>query len=223
MEMKEILLVINDKINTACIKAGRNPNEITIIAISKKQTVTAINEAISLGITNIGESYVQEFLEKKQAVSNQNIHWHFVGQLQSNKVKYLKDNVEYIHSVYKESVLSEIDKRLDNVKIFLEINIDNEDSKGGIRIKEINNFFDNVIPKYKIKPIGLMCIPPFDAEPQKSRKYFSQLKDLMHSLNKEYKLDMNFLSMGMSSDFDIAIQEGATHIRIGTLIFGERK
>lgn len=222
MGIKDRILKIREKINSTCIKASRNLSDITLIAVSKKQTSENIIEAVNSGITNIGESYVQEFIEKKEKITDKNILWHFIGQLQSNKVKYLKDQVVCIHSVYKESVLIEIQKRMPDINFFLEINIGNEDNKGGIKLSEINPFFENMLNKFKIRPTGFMCIPPFDESAEKSRKYFSQLRELLFKINKEYNLNMKYLSMGMSNDFDIAIEEGATHLRIGTSIFGER-
>lgn len=199
--------------------------DFSLLAVSKGKPYEAILDSLDLGINNIAESYVQEFLEKNKHVENENICWHFIGRLQTNKIKFLADKVNYIHSVDKEKQILEIYKRFSKkVNIFFEVNTGGEASKGGsknifslceyyLKLKETNE---------NLNLIGLMTIPPFFNEAEASRPFFIKLRNLKDSLNKEFGLKIDKLSMGMSSDYLVALEEGATHIRIGTLLYGSR-
>lgn len=197
----------------------------TTLAVTKSKPFEAILDSLDLGINNIAESYVQEFLEKKELIKDENINWHFIGRLQTNKIKFLADKVSYIHSVDNEKQILEISKRFTKkVNLFFEVNTGEEASKGGSKnIFSLCEFF------FKLKEtnenlilIGLMTIPPFSTDAEASRPFFKKLRNLKENLNKEFGLKLENLSMGMSSDYLVALEEGATHIRIGTLLYGKR-
>ncbi|MBN1115109.1 MAG: YggS family pyridoxal phosphate-dependent enzyme [Oligoflexia bacterium] len=239
MGVREALSGIRARINEVCGKISRDPDDITIIGISKTKSAELVTESVMAGITNIGESYIQEAMPKIDKVSEnipwdlkKKLKWHFVGRLQSNKIKYMGDSFSYIHSVDSEKQLIEINKRISSeLGIFFELNIGDEQSKGGAGSEQIINLIDilyklndarqkNGIPV--INPMGLMCIPPYSDSPEHSRPYFAGLRETLEKINSALGIKMQNLSMGMSGDFDIAIREGATHVRIGTLLYGER-
>jgi len=237
VEIKETLKKINDRILYACEKSQRDPSGITVIGVTKSQQAEVIINSVEAGIINIGESYVQEALQKIEAVSKhplyEKINWHFLGRLQTNKIKLLDKKFSFIHSVYKTEQLKELDKRISTeLGLFFEMNTGKEFSKGGTSsVEELTALVQQTLEineKRKaqkmpeLKPTGLMCIPPFDNNAEASRKYFATLKDSLEKINRACGTKMTGLSMGMSSDFDIAIEEGATHVRIGTLLYGER-
>lgn len=191
-----------------------------LIAVSKTQPISIIKEAYNTGILDFGENKVQELLEKIDKLPN-NIRWHMIGHLQTNKVKDIIDKVYLIHSVDTIKLAKVIDKVAKNknikVNILLEINIANEESKYGFKIEEINNAIKEINNLSNINIKGFMCIAPNTTNSENNRIYFKQMKDLADKYN--YKI----LSMGMSNDYKIAIEEKSTYIRIGTKIFGERK
>jgi pyridoxal phosphate enzyme (YggS family) len=238
VEIKKAFQEIQQRIAKACKKTKRDINSITIIGVTKTQGTDAIIASAELGILNIGESYVQEALPKIEAVSpnalSKKITWHFIGRLQTNKIKMLDKKFSYVHSVYKSDQLKELDKRITSeLGIFFEMNTGAEESKGGAsNTDEITGLVNELLGinskrkatgKPELRPMGLMCIPPFSDEPENSRKYFVALRTALERINAICGTTMKGLSMGMSSDFDIAIEEGATHVRIGTLLYGERE
>ena len=230
---------IQARIQKACEHSGRLPSDITVIGVTKNNPAQVIIESLKLGIMNIGESYVQEAIKKLEETRSllnpeqfNKITWHFIGNLQTNKIKHIKNNFPFIHSIDNPRQIEEINKRIETpVSIFFEINTGNEDSKGGVKMDEVRYLLEvlanvNESRKTNSKPeitaAGLMCIPPFEDNPELSRPYFESLRKGQEVLNKEFGLNMKYLSMGMSNDFDIAVEEGSTHVRIGTLLYGER-
>lgn len=218
---------LQDEINSTCISAGRNPNDVRLIAVSKTVDAGRIKEAIDAGLDTFGENYVQEALEKLETLST-SVHWHFIGNLQKNKVKHLIRAFELIHSVGSSDLASEIDKRAMQKgyiqPVLFEINVAGEATKSGFRPEK---FFDalRLLKSLKhILPSGLMTMPPpVDNEVQLSG-YFASLREIRDRILKQGIFGGSFreLSMGMSSDYKIAIKEGATMVRIGTAIFGPR-
>ncbi|MBQ7258271.1 MAG: YggS family pyridoxal phosphate-dependent enzyme [Abditibacteriota bacterium] len=221
-DIKSNLDYIKDEIILACDKCGRDPKEITLIGVSKTKPVSLINEAIDLGLTDIGENYVQEVLEKINSLKPVNLH--FIGHLQSNKAKQIVPHAHLIHSVDSLSLLKEIDKEaLKNNKIqdiLLEINISCEESKFGIKDCDIQEFLDKATSFKNIKIKGLMGMAPFLDNKEDTRPYFAKLRSLFDTLPEDMRI---YLSMGMSGDFREAIYEGSNMIRIGTAIFGARE
>ncbi len=218
--IKKNLKEIQEKIVKTCTRANRNPQEITLIGISKKQPLEKMKEAYKAGLRHFGENTVQEFLEKYNKLPK-DVTWHFVGHLQKNKVKRIMDKISFLHSLDSLPLAEEVEKRALQVgKIihcFIEVNIGREKLKFGIDEKEIKNLLFQLKKSPHIKVIGFMCLPPFDLEVEKVRPYFSKLK----KLGETYKL--HNISMGMSHDFEVAVEEGATHVRIGEALFGKRK
>jgi len=226
MGIKNNLEIINERIEKAAERSGMKFTDIKLLGVSKQVESDRIKEATECGHFNFGENYVQEFLSKYEILSeNRDIDWHFIGHLQKNKVKYIIDKVSLIQSVDKVSLAGEINKRAEkigkNVPILIEINLGEETSKSGIEISELDNFLEQISVFDNLKLSGLMALPPFCENAQDSRKYFIKLRELRDSFNSSYN-NLNELSMGMSSDYEIAIEEGATIVRVGTAIFGER-
>lgn len=226
-DIEENVKRCREEIAEACIKYGRKPEDITLMGVSKTQTVDAIERAYNAGITLFGENRVQELQWKADFFSSHNVPCHIIGSLQTNKVKYLPRLTDTIHSVDSVKLLNEIEKQYGKAgkkcNILLEINIGNEESKGGIscdRAAEIAY----LMPEYKNVVLkGLMCVPP-RSEDESVRKYFEKMRKLFVDISDK-KLDninMSILSMGMSGDYPYAIAEGSTLIRVGRGIFGER-
>lgn len=219
---------IRERIRIACQNAGMDPAAVTLLAVSKTFPATAVKEAVDAGVLDIGENYVQEMLKKREDLQDSSIRWHFIGHLQSNKVKYLSDWVSLIHAVDNATLAGEINKRGVQsgrvVDILVEVNTTDESSKFGVRPQETVEFIQSLSSLDHIKIKGLMTIGPFLPDPEGSRPMFRQLRMLKEeiSLLNQPNVEMKHLSMGMTGDFEVAIDEGATIIRIGTAIFGSR-
>jgi len=219
---------IRERTRIACLKAGRDPAAVTLLAVSKTFPATAVKKAVDAGVLDIGENYVQEMLKKREDLQDSSIRWHFIGHLQSNKVKYLSDWVFLIHAVDNATLAGEINKRGVQfgrfVDILVEVNTTDESSKFGVHPQETVKFIQSLSSLDHIKIKGLMTIGPFLPDPEGSRPMFRQLRMLKEeiSLLNLPNVEMEHLSMGMTGDFEVAIDEGATIIRIGTAIFGPR-
>jgi pyridoxal phosphate enzyme (YggS family) len=200
-----------------------------LIAVTKAFDAVKVREAVDSGINDIGENFVQELLEKRKEVGSPAIRWHFIGHLQSNKVKYIADFVHLIHSVDRRSVAEEIDKRGAKigrvVEALVEVNTTGEETKFGVRPEATVEFITSIAHLKNLKLKGLMTIGPFLPNPEDSRPAFRTLRALSDEIrNKEIEnVEMTELSMGMTHDFEVALEEGATMIRLGTAIFGPRK
>lgn len=219
---------IREQIETACHRVGRNPDEVRLVAVSKVKPAELIEEAFHCGQLLFGESYVQEFHDKAPQVRAP-VTWHFIGGLQSNKVKYLRGQVTMIHSVDRFSLAEEIDRQWakigQTVDILLQVNVGDEESKSGCAPEALPDLAKRVslLPQVRIR--GLMCLPPYSDDPEEVRPYFRQLRELAEQVDRLGlpAVGMGELSMGMSGDFIVAVEEGATLVRIGTAIFGERQ
>lgn len=218
---------IQANIESVLKKCGRT-DEVTLIAVTKTVDVEVIKEAIDCGITDIGENKVQE-VERKYDEIDTEVKWHLIGSLQTNKVKYIIGKVALIHSLDRMSLAEEIDKKANQKGIvqecLVQINISKEDSKHGIEEEEVESFVRKVALKCpNIKIVGLMGMAPWEAEPEATRPYFKKMRKIFELLaDKEIEgVSMRYLSMGMSGDYSIALEEGANMIRVGTSIFGER-
>lgn len=211
----------------AAVKSGRNPEDVLLIAVTKLHGPDEMNEAIDAGITDIGENKVQEIMDKYDRVKP--VRWHLIGHLQTNKVKYIIDKVCMIHSVDSLKLAKEIDKRAAQhglvMDILVQVNSAEEESKFGITTAETDQLIADIAeqcPNIRIK--GLMCIAPFEDNPEDVREYFAEVKKIYDKyVNvKTERLDFQYLSMGMTHDFEVAIEEGSNMIRVGTAIFGYR-
>lgn len=218
---------IKSEIINSCKKVNRE-NGINLIAVTKTVDIDAINEAIESGITDVGENKPQE-LARKYDVIGDKVRWHQIGSLQTNKVKYIIDKVYMIHSIDRLSLCEEIQKRAEKINktinCLIQVNISEEESKQGISKDEAIDFIKTISEKYKnIKVKGLMTMAPYTEDESIIRDTFKGLKDLSEEISRENieNVYMDELSMGMSNDFKIAVEEGSTLVRVGTSIFGER-
>lgn len=221
------LATIHERIDAACNRVGRNPEEVRLIAVSKVKPAADIDDAYAGGQSLFGESYVQEFRDKSPEVKSP-VEWHYIGGLQSNKVKYLRGKVTMIHSVDRLSLAQEIDRQWskeDNpANILLQVNLGQEESKSGCDEEQLEVFARQVSRLKNLHICGLMTLPPNFSDPESVRPYFRRLRELSVKLEQLQlpNVEMRELSMGMSGDFEVAVEEGATLVRIGTAIFGER-
>ncbi len=227
MDIKENVEKIRKIIKETAEKCGRKEDEIILLAASKTQPVEKLVEAYNAGIRYFGENKVQEGIKKIETLSDyRDIHWHLIGHLQTNKAKYAVKYYEMIHSVDRESLIDELEKRASKINkiqdVLIEVNVGKEESKHGVFPENLKDLFEYALQKTHIKVHGLMCIPPYFEDKEKVRPYFRELRELKEDLEKSFNVKLPHLSMGMSHDFDVAIEEGATIVRIGSAIFGER-
>jgi len=228
MDIKNNILEIKDKIEKSLEGTDKTVDDITIVAVSKNVDSQKVVEAFNEGLINFGENRVQEFLKKFEEI-NEKISWHMIGHLQRNKVKYIYDKVDLIHSVDSIRLAKRINKygRKNNkpISILLEVNVAEDDSKFGFKTEELENAINEIAEFEYISIKGLMTVAPYFDDPEEARPIFKKLKLFFDNLSKlEYNnVSMEYLSMGMSNDYHIAVEEGANIVRIGTDIFGERK
>ena len=225
--LKENLRLVKNNIEKACRKVDRDPSEVTLVAVSKIKPLSDIEELREEGQMEYGENYVQELCEKYEHIT-QPVHWHMIGHLQRNKVKYIIDKVELIHSVDSLSLARQIEKeaaKRDMVaQILIQVNIAQEDTKFGLKEEEVLELIQEVSQLPHVKIRGLMTSAPYVRNPEENRSYFRELYQLFIDIPKKNidNVSMDILSMGMTNDYEVAIEEGATMIRVGTGIFGER-
>lgn len=225
--IKENLSRVQENIQNALIRSGRSKDDVTLIAVTKTVEAEAINEAISLGISNIGENKVQEINRKYDNI-DENVNWHMIGHLQSNKVKYIIDKVNLIHSLDRLSLAKEINKRALQANltkdVLIQVNVAEEDSKFGLKVEKVIPFIESILRFESIRVKGLMTMAPFTNNPNEVRFVFRDLRKLGLEIEKRNyeNVEMKYLSMGMSNDYEVAIEEGANMVRIGTAIFGKR-
>ena len=225
--LKENLINVENNIMKACEKAGRNRSEVTLIAVSKTKPVEMLQEVYDQGIRYFGENKVQEMCDKME-VMPKDINWNMIGHLQTNKVKYIVGKTSLIHSVDSLKLAEEIQKQaIKNnvvVDILVEVNIANEETKFGISKEETIQMVKEIAKLDHIRIKGLMTIAPFVENPEDNRLYFREIKQLSVDINNQNidNVCMDILSMGMTGDYMVAIEEGSTMVRVGTGIFGER-
>ncbi|GAA0707783.1 YggS family pyridoxal phosphate-dependent enzyme [Paraclostridium ghonii] len=219
---------IEKKINDYCKVSDRNKADVKLIAVTKTVDVDAVNEAIEYGITDVGENKPQELARKYEIIGDR-VKWHLIGSLQTNKVKYIIDKVHMIHSIDRLSLCDEIQKRANSIdkqiNCLVQVNISKEESKHGILEEDTIDFIKTISNNYpNIKVKGLMTMAPSTEDENLIRSVFKGLRDLANKVDNEKinNVSMEDLSMGMSNDFGIAIEEGATLVRVGTSIFGQR-
>lgn len=234
MSISDNLMNVNKNIHSVCMRSGRNASEVTLIGVSKLQSIEKMVEAYNGGLRNFGENYVQEFVSKKRDLPQfqklDQINWHLIGPLQSNKLKSVVGEASLIHTVDRFSLAEGMSKlaKLKNVtqKILLQVNISGEESKSGVRSTQVKELIERISQLERLSLEGFMTMPPLVNSPEQNRSYFQELRSLLNTANLQNwggLKPFTFLSMGTSQDYEIAIEEGATHIRVGTTIFGERK
>jgi PLP dependent protein len=222
------LEAIKLRIGQACQLAGRDPADVTLVAVSKTFPAGAVGEAVDAGVTDVGENYVQELLEKRNQLADKAIRWHFIGHLQTNKVKHIIEWIHLIHAVDRKELAQEIDRRAGRagrvIDILVEVNTTGEQTKFGVAPGMALPLIRSLSDFRNINVAGLMTIGPFLPDPEGSRPMFRQLRELREEARQlgQPNASMRYLSMGMTGDFEVAIEEGATHVRIGTAIFGRR-
>ena len=225
--IKKQLEEVRKNITEAAIKANRDPKEITLIAVSKTYPASAIKEAMAEGCMNFGENHVQELCQKIEEIQEP-VKWHLIGHLQTNKVKYIIGKTELIHSLDSLRLAEEIEKQSAKkdvvTKVLIEVNVANEASKHGFKVEEVLPAVQTISQMPHIKVEGLMTVAPFVECPEENRTIFRKLSALSVDIQKQKfdNISVNILSMGMSNDYKIAIEEGATMVRVGTAIFGNR-
>ena len=229
MTIAERFKEVKKRVDDAAARSGRDPEDIKLVAVTKTHPATEINEAIAAGATDIGENRVQEILEKIEDVSP--VRWHLIGHLQTNKVRQVIDKVVMIHSVDSLKLAREIDKRAAAagivMDVLIEINSAMEETKSGIAAGDLRQLVTDITAECgNVRVCGIMCIPPIAADPEDSRPYFREAAELFEEMKSWELPPERFspaeLSMGMSGDFEVAIEEGATIVRVGSSIFGPR-
>jgi PLP dependent protein len=217
---------VREQIATAAGKSGRSANDVELVAITKTHPTEKVREAIAAGQTLFGESRVQEARMKIPELPS-NLRWHFVGHLQKNKIRHALPHFEMIHSVDSLALAQDINRVAQeeglHPRVLLEVNVAGEGSKFGFSPDKLREQIEALLALPRLSILGLMTIPPLAGEAEASRKYFVQLRELRDHLQAEFRVDLAQLSMGMTQDFPIAVEEGATLVRVGTAIFGERK
>lgn len=218
---------IEEKVEKACLRSGRKREDVTLIAVSKTKPVSMIHELLPLGVRDFGENKVQELTEKEELLPK-DIRWHMIGHLQRNKVKYVVGKACMIHSVdslrLAEEISKEALKKQISVPILVEVNVAGEESKFGVSVQEAPFLVEQICRLPGIEVKGLMTIAPYVEDPEENRIVFRNLRKLSVDIGgKNFdNVTMDILSMGMTGDYEVAIEEGATHVRVGTGIFGER-
>ncbi len=216
---------VRRRVEAAVTAAGRGPESVTLLAVSKKKPAEMIREAFDAGQRAFGENYAQEFRDKAEALSDLDIEWHFIGHLQRNKVKYVVPYVSCIHSIDSLKLAEEVNKRAPGpIDCFIELDIAGEATKTGMDRGELESLVQAIAEMPNLNLRGLMTMPPYDIEPETARPYFVTLRETLNGLNEKslYPEKLTGLSMGMTGDLEVAIKEGSTIVRVGTAIFGER-
>lgn len=226
--LKENYLEVRKNIDDACKRAGRNPEEVTLISVGKTKPSEMLQEVYDAGSRDFGENKVQELCDKIEILP-QDINWHMIGHLQRNKVKYIVGKVALIHSVDSLRLAEEIDvqaakKNVSEVPILIEVNAANEISKFGVKIEDVKQLVKEISELKHVRVKGLMTVAPYVDDPEENRTIFHKMKDLAVDIKNENidNVSMDVLSMGMTNDYEIAVEEGATLVRVGTAIFGAR-
>ncbi|MBJ8326008.1 YggS family pyridoxal phosphate-dependent enzyme [Streptococcus pacificus] len=222
MDLEKNTANVLQEISKVAQEAGRSPEDINIIAVTKYVDLKTTKEIIALGIKHIGENRVDKFLSKYEALSNESIVWHFIGSLQRRKVKEIINKIDYFHALDSLNLAKEIQKRAEHpIKCFLQVNISGEESKHGFSLEEIDNVINTLIEYDKISIVGIMTMAPIDANSEELTDIFKTANELRLTLKdrKLKNMPLTDLSMGMSRDYKVAIQNNATYVRIGTAFF----
>jgi PLP dependent protein len=226
MDISENIRNIKERVDKSAKKSKRSKDDITIVAVSKTVNAESVVQAVKAGMKDFGENRVQEFLKKREEIGDE-VNWHIIGPLQRNKVKFILDGVTLLHSLDRLSLAQEIEKQCENKRtkldVLVQVNIAKEPTKSGVFEEDIEALLSQMSVMRRIRVKGLMAIPPFVSEPDDNRPHFQRMRMLYErfaDMNSECKFE--YLSMGMSGDFEAAIEEGSNMVRIGTAVFGAR-
>ena len=224
MDIKQNIKNIEERVDKSAKEFGRTLDDITIVAVSKTVSAEAVAQAKEAGMKHFGENRVQEFLKKREVIGD-DVFWHIIGPLQSNKVKYILEGVTLLHSLDRLSLAEEIERQCEKkdtaLDVLVQVNIAKEQTKSGVYEEDLEDFLEKLSVMRNVRIKGLMAIPPFAANPDGNREYFARMKTLYDRF-KNSSGKFEYLSMGMSADFEAAIKEGANMVRIGTAVFGAR-
>ncbi len=224
----ENLALVRKRIEAACEKAGRDPAGVKLVGVTKTVPVERIREGVDAGITILGENYIQEARRKKELLSDLPVSWHCIGHLQTNKAKFAVDCCNWVETLDRQSLALELNRHAEKMQrtipVLIQVNLGAEETKSGISPEDLPAFFSRASAFERLDIRGLMALPPFFDQPERARPYFRRLRELLDRLRQGSALPekLSELSMGMSGDFEVAIEEGATLVRIGTAIFGGR-
>lgn len=222
MSINDNLATLKHNIELACKRSNRNPDDITVIGVTKYVSIERTNELLETGVVDVGENRTEEFLHKYETIGDR-ANWHFIGTLQSRKVRDIIGKVTMIHSLERESVARQINNRSEEVvPCFVQVNVSGEESKHGLQPDEVANFIEQLKKYEKVKIVGLMTMAPHVDDESDIREVFRKLRTLRDEImaKKFPHAPCEYLSMGMSNDYEIAIEEGATHIRVGSILVG---
>lgn len=224
-EIVENLAHVAALIASACERVGRNIGDVCLVAVSKTFPADAVREAAEAGQLVFGESKLQE-AEGKIAALSAKLHWHFIGRVQRNKLRKILRSFEVVHAIDSARLAKAADELAEELglfpKVFLQVNIGREESKGGFSPEELVAAMEELLTLKRLEIQGLMCIPPVGPDAESARPWFAALRELRDSLEADFGATLPALSMGMSGDYEVAIEEGATHVRVGSAIFGKR-
>lgn len=218
---KDSIEIVRTRIRDASLRSGRTEDDVLLIGVTKNVDIERIRKAYNYGLRDFGENYIQEARKKIEAFQ-ESATWHMIGHVQTNKIKYIPRFFQWVHSVDRYEVLEILNRYETKMKVLFELNISGEQSKRGASPDDIKRIMEKVRTLEFIEPFGLMTMAPYVENPEDVRWIFRRMREILAELNREFGLNMKELSMGMSSDFEVAIEEGATMVRIGTAIFGER-
>ncbi|PTY38787.1 YggS family pyridoxal phosphate enzyme [Saccharospirillum sp. MSK14-1] len=223
--MNDRLANVNKRIQAACDRVGRSPDDVTLVAVSKTWPLTDLQAAVAAGVTDLGENYVQEAVDKVQQWQGPAPVWHFIGPLQSNKTRPVAEHFDWVHSIDRLKIAQRLaDQRPDHLpplNVCIQINISQDPAKAGIAAEALPSFADQIRALPRLRLGGIMAITAADLNESELRRQFKELKSLSDTLIQQHP-DATVLSMGMSADFEVAIECGATHVRVGSAIFGQR-
>jgi pyridoxal phosphate enzyme (YggS family) len=222
------LAAIEARIRVACLRVGRDPAEVRLVAVSKTVPAERMREAVAAGISILGENYVQEACRKMDQLQGLPVSWHFIGHLQSNKAKVAVESFDWVHTLDRASLAQALNREalrlVKPLPVLLQVNVGEEQSKSGLAPEQVPAFLRSIAPLEALRIRGLMALPPYYEDPERVRPHFRLVATILEQLRQvtANPEELSELSMGMSHDFEVAIEEGATLVRVGTALFGER-
>jgi PLP dependent protein len=219
--IEDRIKAVKERMAGALAKSGRLESEVLLIGVTKRVERERIREAARAGLTDFGENYIQEARSKIEGFEEK-VCWHMIGHIQTNKLKYIPGLFDFVHSIDRWELAEGLDRFGKPINILFELNLSGEASKNGTGEEEVRRMLEKAAVLTCVKPAGLMTMAPYVNDPEEVRGIFARLREMRERLNGEFGLHMKELSMGMSSDFEVAIEEGATMVRVGTALFGER-